>query len=236
MDNLTFPSEPFSVQPEAISVEEMRSFDRWAGEIGLSPLILMENAGRAVAWASKNFLPQGRRNQAAVFSGPGNNGGDGFVAARYLHNWRIKTDIFLLGEKEHLKKEAKINFKVLLNLKIKCLGLESQSIRQAVLAGLKGYDLIIDALLGTGLKKPVEGKLLEIIEAINQSGRPVVAVDIPSGMDGDSGEILGAAVRASETVTMAVPKKGFLNPQAKAYLGKVRIADLGIAYRKKRLK
>ena len=220
------------IKPVVMSIEEMQSFDRWAVKIGISPLVLMENAGRAVAQAAREILSRNGKNQVAIFAGPGNNGGDGFVAGRYLSNWGIKSDIFLIGKKEKLKNEAKINFDVLLNLRLNYRQLEDPAVWQEISKNLKEYDLIIDAILGTGLKKPIKGLLAEVIMAINQSGRPVIAVDIPSGMNGNTGEILGCAVRANQTVTMAATKKGFLNSQARAYLGEVKIAELGIAYRK----
>ncbi len=219
-------------QETAVSVEEMQAFDRWAVKMGLSPLVLMENAGRAVARAAIGLLPQTKKAQVAIFAGSGNNGGDGFVAGRYLHNQGIKTDIFLLFPKAHLKKEARINFEILLTLKINCFQLKNQSVWQKVLKSLKDYDLIIDAMLGTGFKKPIKGNLSAIIEAINQSGRPVIAVDIPSGMDGNTGEVSPLAIKARETITMAAAKKGFLNPLTRDYLGKVKIADLGIIFRR----
>ncbi|MEA3369674.1 MAG: NAD(P)H-hydrate epimerase [Candidatus Ratteibacteria bacterium] len=216
----------------AVSVEEMQAFDRWAVKMGLSPLVLMENAGRAVALAAGGILPPGEKARVAIFAGSGNNGGDGFVAGRYLRNRGIKTDIFLLSPEAYLKNEARTNFGILTNLKISCHRLENQSVRQKVLKNLKDYDLIIDALLGTGFKKPIKGNLLAVIKAINQAGRPVIAVDIPSGMDGNTGEVFPLAVKAGETITMAAAKKGFLNPAARDYLGEVKIADLGIAFRR----
>jgi len=220
------------MKPVVVSIEEMRNFDRWMVKMGLSPLVLMENAGRAVAYAAKETLSRNGKNQVAIFAGPGNNGGDGFVAGRYLYNWGIKSDIFLIGKKEKLKNEAKANFDVLLNLGFSYRQLEDSAVWQEISKNLKEYDLIIDAILGTGLKKAIEGLLAEIIMGINHSGRPVIAVDIPTGIDGNTGEVLGCAVRTNQTVTMGALKKGFLNPRARAYLGEVKIADLGIAYRK----
>ncbi len=217
----------------AVSIEEMKAFDRWAVEMGVSPLVLMENAGRAVAEEVRRMFLKGTRKRVAIFAGLGNNGGDGFVTGRYLSNWGIKTDVFIMGKKEDIKNEAKVNFNILLNLNVDYFEIDAYSVWQGVAKKiLLNYGLIVDAILGTGLKKPIRGLLAEIIIAVNQSGLPVLAVDIPTGMDGNTGEILGCAVKAKKTVTMGALKKGFLNPQSRGYSGEIEIADLGIAYRK----
>jgi NAD(P)H-hydrate epimerase len=189
------------------SVEEMRAMDRRAGqEFGISEEILMENAGRAAfevmvrQWgiAGKRF---------PIFCGAGNNGGDGLVVARHILSAGGAPRVFLLGNPEKFKGAAGTNWNI-----VRSLPIEVAPVTDAGTVGmaLRHAHGIVDGLFGTGLDREVTGLCREVIEAINGSGRPVLSLDIPSGVHGDRGEILGSAVRADHTVTFGLPKIGNL--------------------------
>lgn len=205
-----------------VTAQEMRELDRRATqEYKVPSLTLMENAGRAVADAVEKLAPRG--GNVLVLCGSGNNGGDGLVAARYLKERGYNVKILLMKAPDAFKGDALQNYKAL----------DGKDIEIGEFAGkaaCAGYNVIIDALLGFGGRGPVTGSYAAAIDGMNASKTPVVAVDIPSGLDADTGEILGTAVKAKVTVTMALPKKGFENPKAKEYLGEVIVADIGIPF------
>jgi hydroxyethylthiazole kinase-like uncharacterized protein yjeF len=207
----------------------MREIDRRAiQEFGIPGIVLMENAGRAVYKEIVRLFPGVQKATVVIFCGKGNNGGDGYVAARYLINRGTKVKLFLLACKNDIKGDAWINLDMLLNMNLPIAEINKTediaALKDEVLSG----DLIVDAILGTGTKGMVEGIAGQVIEFINKLNKPVLAVDIPSGMDADTGEPLGTAVKATRTVTFALPKKGFLNPEAKIFTGELVIADIGI--------
>lgn len=167
----------------------MAKADRLAIEGGIAGIVLMENAGRAVADAVTQRYPNGAP-QVCVVAGPGNNGGDGFVAARILEGRGFPVRLLLLGERDRLKGDTA---EAARRWQGRTIAASPQ--------GLAGASIIIDALFGAGLDRPVEGQARTMIEAINGSGVPVVAVDLPSGINGATGAVIGAVVRANETVT-----------------------------------
>ena len=213
----------------AVSCEEMRAIDRRAQEeFGIPQETLMENAGKAVAEESLKILgeirPAGARPKALLFCGGGNNGGDGLVAARILHERKIDVKVFLFRPAASLTGAALDNLKKLKNLNIPYEELpETDKIK----AETKDCDLLVDALLGTGIKNEVTGLYKEALEAMNASKKPLVAVDVPSGMDADTGIPLGICARARLTVTMGAAKIGFLKNSAEKWTGKIVIADIG---------
>ena len=187
------------------SVSEMRSLDRTAVEqYGIKEELLMENAGQAAYFViHTRFGVEGKR--FVVFSGAGNNGGDGFVIARKLHSNGAAVTIFLLGDKGKYKGAAKLNVDIVSRLSIPMFEVGSaEAIRTEVLHA----DGIVDAIFGTGLVREVAGVYRDIMELINQSGKTVFSVDIPSGVNGDTGQVMGTAVRADYTVTFGLPKVG----------------------------
>jgi len=187
------------------SVGEMRAMDRQAIEkFGISEEILMENAGQASFQVlSREFGVAGRRY--IIFCGAGNNGGDGLVVARHILAGGGTPRVFLVGDPERLRGAAKTNWGIIARLPIEVKRVkEIAAVRSAVLHA----DGIVDALFGTGLDREVEGVCREAIDLINAAGRPVLSLDIPSGVCGDTGEILGTAVRADHTVTFGLPKIG----------------------------
>ena len=208
----------------AVSAKKMQRIDRQASEkYGIPPIILMENAGAACALYVQQMLKD-KRNEIAVFCGQGNNGGDGFVCARHLINRGFKIKLFFLGKKNHFSKEAKTNYRILLKMGKKIFKPNPVSVKRK----LRDVDLIIDALLAIGLKGRLKKPYFSVIELINNSHKPVVSLDIPSGLDATSGKVCGIAVRAKTTITFGLCKKGLLSPQAKKYTGKLAIADIGL--------
>jgi len=200
-------------------------------EYGIPALVLMENAGRAVADEAIKMLQYTKNAAVSILCGQGNNGGDGLVAARHLFNRGIKVKIFYLGDIKNAlsksKSEIKINLNIILKMKIPI-----EEIKQLDLSDLlphfKHSNLIIDAIFGIGLTRPIEGQLKHLIEAVNQIDAPVIAVDVPSGLDCENGIPLGTAIQATKTVTFGVPKIGFDKRTAKKYLGKLIVADINI--------
>jgi hydroxyethylthiazole kinase-like uncharacterized protein yjeF len=187
------------------TVSEMRGLDRKAiEEFGIAAELLMENAGQAVYFALLNeFGIAGKR--FVVFCGLGNNGGDGLVVARKIHSSGGAVKVFVLGNPDKFKGAAKTNFDIVSRLPIEVRQIESAEDVQAEIAHC---DCIVDAILGTGLAREVTGLYRDVIKWINGSGKTVLSIDIPSGVHGDTGKAMGAAVRADVTVTFGLPKVG----------------------------
>ena len=187
------------------TISEMRALDRTAIEqYGIVEELLMENAGQAVYFVLLNeFGIKGRR--FLVFCGLGNNGGDGFVVARKIHSNGGAVKVYVLGDPARFKGAAKVNLDIVSRFPIEVRRLESVETAESDIAHC---DAIVDAILGTGITRNVEGLYHDMIECINRSGRTVFSVDIPSGVHGDTGQVMGTAVRADYTVTFGLPKLG----------------------------
>lgn len=213
-----------------LTVEQMRRVDEIAERVyGISALILMENAGRGVAEEVRKML--GKSKECCLFCGKGNNGGDGFVTARWLTNCGIEPKVFLVAEKDEIKGIARTNLEILWKLGMKIE--EAKSIKDLDKSkdSISSTSLIVDALLGTGVKGEVRGRIKEIIEFLNETRKPILSIDIPSGLNADTGKPCGVAIKADRTVTCLLPKKGFLSPLATQYIGTVKIVDLGLPYK-----
>ena len=189
-------------------VSEMRKLDKRAAvKYDIDEILLMENAGNAVFYAIEKEIGL-KGNRFLILAGSGNNGGDGMVVARKLHSNNLKVKFFLLTDEQKLKGITKKNFKILKNIGISIKKKPGESdIKKAI----KETDVIIDAMLGTGLSGEVKGIYKKAIELVNKSGKKVVSIDIPSGIDGDTGEIMGVAVKSDITITFGLPKIGNLN-------------------------
>lgn len=194
-------------------------------KLGVSTLVLMENAGRAVAEEVIKILSN--KKSIAIFCGKGNNGGDGFVAARHILTQGIRPDIFLAGNIQDVQNEARINLDILLKLKQKIVEVEEENL-YLVKNKISEYDLIIDALLGVGLKGEVRGIFRDLIGIINNSKAYILSVDIPSGLDATTGRVLGCAVIADKTITFVAKKLGMTIRQGTKNCGKIIVKDLGI--------
>ncbi|MCS7032794.1 MAG: NAD(P)H-hydrate epimerase, partial [Phycisphaerae bacterium] len=186
-------------------------------------IVLMENAARAVAQQAERMLVGVPQPSVVIACGGGNNGGDGLAAARHLHNRGYAVVIIECWEGD-LRGDAATNFDIVSAMKLPAVAAhDAQDLLQAGSAAL-----IIDALFGTGLKRPIEGDAAQLIARINSSRLPVLAVDVPSGLDCDTGLPMGpACVRAAATVTFVAEKQGFANPVARRFTGEVIVADIG---------
>jgi NAD(P)H-hydrate epimerase len=203
---------------------QVRDFDRRAiEEYGVPGVVLMENAGRG---AADVLLRLGTGGAVVICAGKGNNGGDGFVIARHLDNAGAAVRVLLFARSEELTGDAATNFNIIsrshLSISV-CVPYDDAAVR----GELAGAAWVVDALFGTGLSGAVRPPFDHIIAAINGSGRPVLAVDIPSGLDCDTGLPLGATVRATHTVTFVAEKVGFAQPAARPWLGEVTVVDIG---------
>ena len=215
----------------AISRDEARAFDSWAiNTIGIPGVALMENAGRSCAELVQEKLQNVTSPKVCILCGTGNNGGDGYVIARHLRNAGFKVTVVVCGDKDRIKGDAKINLDILiaLNQEIEQLNPDAGDIVQKIQEYSSDADMIVDCLLGTGLAGEVKAGYKTIIEAVNSLDCPVLAVDIPSGLDCDKGVPLGASVKADYTVTFIALKKGFTFEQALEYTGEIYIASIGI--------
>lgn len=198
-----------------LSVAEMAAADAAMIAAGTPGIVLMEKAGRAVADAVTRRIRPGQR--VLVLCGPGNNGGDGFIAARLLAERGCHVTLALAGERAALKGDAALAAKTWTGL-----------VETIAAVDPAGHDLVIDALFGAGLSRPISGELAPLVERVNAAGRPVVAVDVPSGVHGDTGLAGGPAIRADETVTFFRLKPGHLLQPGRALCGVVTLADIGI--------
>jgi NAD(P)H-hydrate epimerase len=220
-----------------LSREEVRGIDRRAAEeCALPTLILMENAGRgAAAWLrdQASAVPSGPATRVVIACGPGNNGGDGGVVARHLDAWGFTTQVVWFAPAARLRGDAATQWNILARSEIDQASWSDQDAADPARLDtlFSGADWIVDGLLGTGLTRPVEGILRAVIEAINRSGKPILALDLPSGLDADTGQPLGAAIRARATATFVAPKLGFNAPGAHDYTGTPFVVDIGVPRR-----
>ena len=212
-----------------VTAEQMREIDRRAAASGISTGLLMENAGRAVADAIRHFIDYTAGKTVLALAGPGNNGGDALVAARYLHEWGATVNIYLLGSRPADDK----NLSLLKELDIPAV----QADRDVKLARLKklvsASGVVIDGMLGTGRARPLEGSFKEILETVNaekkrRPGLVVAAIDIPTGLNADTGAVDPGCLQADLTVTLGLPKPGLYNFPGAEKTGKLVIADIGI--------
>jgi len=210
-----------------LSRAEARALDEDASSrLGLASSLLMENAGRgAFEILRAEFAADLAR--VAVIGGPGQNGGDGFVIARHLWNSGVCPRVVLIGDPARLRGDALANFRVLERLGIPCASVPGDDLSMLVSA-LAHASLVIDALFGTGLDRPLSGAYAAAIERINAAAAKVVALDLPSGVDADSGAVLGAAVRADLTIAFAAHKRGLHQHPGAALAGEVRCASIGV--------
>lgn len=208
-----------------LSCAQVRELDRRAvAEYGMSSLVLMENAGRG---AAETLLALGIHGPVVICCGKGNNGGDGLCIARHLHNAEIEVKVLLFAAPQDLTHDAAANWKAIQRAGLPVEVWTSPDFTRLA-AEFARAEWVVDALYGTGLKGPVRPPLDRVIAVMNASPARIFAVDNPSGLNGDTGEPLGAAVRAHHTATFVAPKIGFANDAAAAWLGKVHVIDIGV--------
>lgn len=217
---------------KAAIADEMRKIDQIATQtFGIPGVVLMENAGVEIERQIRAVLGEPENKMICVFAGKGKNGGDGFVAARHLHNQGAKVKIFLLGNKQEIIGDAKTNLDIVTRMGIDILEIGGSRDWDKVKFVVTFADCLVDALLGTGFQGEVTGEMAEAVEIINQAGKLVISVDAPSGVDVDNGQVRSVAVKATHTVTFALPKPGLLMFPGADYVGKLTIADIGIPIR-----
>ncbi len=215
---------------ELVTTAEMRELDRAAIEGRKTPSIcLMENTGQSVAREMERHFGPLHGKTVTIVAGKGQNGGDGFVVARLLRKKNCKARVALLCSPASLKGDAATNLKRFQKTGGRCHAVDKESALDAVLAPLlQTSNLLVDAIFGTGLNAPVKGIPASAISLMNASGRPIVAIDLPSGLDGDRGAVMGIAVTAALTVTLARPKRGLYLGVGPNHAGLIRVADIGI--------
>ncbi len=209
---------------KVLSAEEMRKAEQEAAKIGLTTDRLMENAGKAVACEVRRILSDVNKKQILILIGPGNNGGDGLVAARHLHDWGARLSLFLLGKRAADDK----NLKLVQERGITCFenldGLDERLLTASA---------VIDALFGTGRSRPLGGIFREALEQVAVAkkkcpGLKLIALDLPSGLDSDSGAVDQAALYAEHTITLGFAKPGLFNPPGAERAGVITVADIGL--------
>jgi len=207
-----------------LTSEQLREVDRRASvEFGVSSLLLMENAGRG---AAELLFALGIHGPVAICCGKGNNGGDGLVMARHLYNFGVPTTVFLFAKVVDLSPDAAVQWNTIEKMRIPAQ-VWPEVDEDRMQRELKRMEWIVDALFGTGLKGPLHAPMDRVVTVINASQAKVFAVDIPSGLNADTGEPLGPTIRARHTATFFALKKGFRNPAAKAWLGRVHLVGIG---------
>jgi NAD(P)H-hydrate epimerase len=213
--------------PITVSRDAIREIDRLAiEEYGMPGVILMENAGRGTARVALEWLGEPAGKRAVILAGPGNNGGDGYVIARHLHNAEVQTSTVLCCDPARLKGDALTNYTIVRNMKLDIRRYASTEELDGVADLIRGADLVVDALLGTGFAGQVRSPMAELIQRVNELGPPhVLAVDLPSGLDADTGQASNACIRAHKTCTFVAQKQGF--PHAGAFTGEVIVVDIG---------
>ena len=214
---------------KVVTAELMQQLDRKAiEEAGIPGIVLMENAGRGIAGEMLRNYPDILTEKVAIIAGRGNNGGDGFVIARYLLNRGITVKLFLLASREQVKGDAKVNLDILMRMNPSLTEISTLDAWTDHRRELEGCRLIVDAIFGTGLNSEVTGLIREVISDLNLLNVPMVAIDLPSGLQANTGAVLGICVKADLTVTCALPKWGLLMYPGAQYAGRLRIVDIGI--------
>lgn len=212
-----------------LTAEEMRRLDHIAiNELGIPGIILMENAGLQVVQEIFDLLGNPKGKTVAIFAGKGNNGGDGFVVARHLINAGAEVKVFLFAEPEEVSGDARVNLDILQAMGNKVYPITKPNSLNIVKLAMMYTDLVVDAIFGTGFKGTVSSHVGNVIELVNTSGRPIVSVDIPSGLEADTGMVNGPCIKANSTITFAQNKLGLIIGQGPQFVGKLTVADISI--------
>jgi NAD(P)H-hydrate epimerase len=223
---------------QRFSRKQAREVDRRASEdLGIPPLILMENAGAGAAAIAREMQEnkgfQADCSPVVCVAGTGGNGGDALVVARHLAvtDFPVRILLFRSADSPNPGPETALHEFICRRMGVPEVRIETEEDVAACRASLREAGLIVDGLFGSGLSRPVTGLARSLVEAVNEAGRPVLALDLPSGLDCDTGEPLGACVRATVTATFCAPKLGFAAPGASAWTGVVRVVGIGAPLR-----
>ncbi|MCC7007285.1 MAG: NAD(P)H-hydrate dehydratase [Acidobacteria bacterium] len=212
-----------------LNSRQMREADRRTiEEVGVPSLVLMEHAGREVVRAMDAAFEDLADRRVAVLCGRGNNGGDGFVVARLLAERGIDVSVYVIGAAHEIKGDARVNLQALGQLDLDVVEVGDAATWERHAPDVLARDVVVDALFGTGLRGPVSGLVETVIADVNASDRPVVAIDLPSGLSADTAEVPGTAVNAVMTVTLGAPKLPLVLPPAERLAGQLVVADIGI--------
>ncbi|MBE3130323.1 MAG: NAD(P)H-hydrate dehydratase [Acidobacteria bacterium] len=212
-----------------LTAREMKEIDRIAiEEIGIPGTVLMENAGLRIVRALKGRFPKPEDETIVIVAGKGNNGGDGLVVARHLFNSGAAPEVLLLAAKEEVKGDAAVNLAVVLKLGIPVTEIRTPAEWKKARVKVFHATVLVDALFGTGLLKPLDGLFALAVEDMNKSAAFKVAVDIPSGLSSDTFEMIGPCVKADLTVVLAAPKIAHIFPPAAEWIGDLVVAPIGI--------
>jgi hydroxyethylthiazole kinase-like uncharacterized protein yjeF len=213
----------------AVTASEMRALDKLTIETyGIPGVVLMENAGRGAAEIILRHFGNMANRRVGIFAGKGNNGGDGLVVARYLHKRGIPVQIYLLAQKGQISGDAKVNMDTALEMKVPLVEVADEKAFSLYKTDMRHLGIVVDGILGTGLTADVRGFYRDVIEFINGLKEPVVAMDIPSGLDSDNGRPKGVCVKADLTVTFGLPKLGQLIHPGLDMVGRLEVVDIGI--------
>ncbi len=215
---------------QTLTRQQVREVDRRAiEEYGMSGLVLMENAGRGTVDVLCRLMDEidAGRTPVTIVCGKGNNGGDGFVVARHLDIRRLPVKILLLADPADLSGDAAVNFAIVRKSSLPIETFTSPLDEPRFDAGLAGSAWLVDAILGTGATGEPKSPLAEAIDRMNASGLPILAVDLPSGLECDTGAAARHTIRAAHTCTFVAAKPGFLMPGSVRYLGQLHVVDIG---------
>lgn len=214
---------------KAVTAEQMKEIDRIAiKEYGIPGIVLMENAALGVLGEIKKDLGALKNKNVVIFAGTGSNGGDALGVARHAFIQGANVLVVLVGAEKNVKGDALTNLNIVKNMKINTVFVEEDLYNEEIAASLLMADAVVDGLLGTGLNKPVQGLMAQIIDIINNAGRYTVSIDIPSGVNGTTGEINGVCINAHKTITLGLPKIGMLCGEGAKHAGQFEVADIGI--------
>ena len=212
-----------------LDAAQMREADRRTiEEIGIPSIVLMENAGQRVVEAMESAFDDLGRRRVAVLCGRGNNGGDGFVVARLLRGRGVDPTVFVLGAPDAVRGDARTNLDILGRLGVRVLAVPDSAAWARHGPDLARHDLIVDAMFGTGLGRPLGGMLQSVVDDANAAPAPIVSIDLPSGLSADSHQPPGPAVQAAVTVTLGAPKIPLVLPPGDTRTGELVVADIGI--------
>ncbi len=212
-----------------VTASQMRDMDSMTiNEAGIPGVVLMENAARSAAKVFLEHFNPIDGSSIVILCGKGNNGGDGYVMARYLHEKGMNVTVGITGEKSAISGDALVNLKIIEKLGLKIFEITDDESLQGFKDNLINCSYMVDGLLGTGLNSPVRGLYKKIIDIVNMSGKPVMSIDIPSGLNADTGQKMGTAVKADLTVTFGFPKPGQLVYPGAGLVGRLINIDIGI--------